>query len=281
MSPLLKTCVGLACSGGAPRRPRLQARVALDRRLELRPLSDEWVERYAQLFFGPVFAESSPISVWRVGDTDYLTDGFHRVEAFRRWHLPGALPPHLGSGIQNAPESIRAVIQEGTYSDAAIHSAQANLDRALPLDRKALRLAALRLRRAGWSLGQIAERLKVRRSTAQSMIESAKREEEEGVGAAVRIRTAEQQARWKPAFHELAERAGVLARYDAAEAARILLAEDVAAWGATDPRPTAKVYAGDLRAAARRMRAGGQRLAEVAEHLDRRADELSAPPDRD
>jgi len=116
--------------------------------LKLRPVNRALVDEYCEVFAGPVFAAAWPVVVYETERGTYLTDGFHRMAAFRQWRVQGI-------GSYDAPRAIRAEVRQGSYADAVAHSATANATTGQKLSRLERWAAILRLHRAGWSYRRI------------------------------------------------------------------------------------------------------------------------------
>jgi len=132
--------------------------------LRLRPVAPRLVSEYAEAFAGEVFAEAAPVLAHETEKGTYLVDGFHRMTAFRKW-------PRLS---REAPRAIKCEVYQGTYTEAVVASATANLGHGDRPNPKARWATILRLRWQDpdhWSYQRIADVVGMSRSGVQNVVE--------------------------------------------------------------------------------------------------------------
>lgn len=236
----------------------------IDYSLEIRAQRHEWVLHLASALVGEVFAAGYPITLFRVAGQPqpFLTDGFHRLAAFRLGEHPLGSPYPPGSP---RPHAIRAVIRDGTYEEAVEHSAVANAQHGRRLDKYDLPASILRLHGLHRPHREIVALLGLRasqRSTVNDAIQRAR-------GRVLPARLDDHLARASSVLGTVISELGRLRRVPPDMLAAQLLAEDADRWGRDEPRPSAAAYGVDLRK-------GASHLHDLAGHLEATAAEMDA-----
>lgn len=126
-------------------------------------LNEDVAQEYADAINGPNAWPFPPVVVFFDGDNYWLADGFHRIEAARRYCHREKL----------APISIPCDIRQGTRRDAILYSVGANAEHGLRRTNADKRRAVLRLLQdaewSQWSNREIARRCKVDEKTVRNL----------------------------------------------------------------------------------------------------------------
>lgn len=126
-------------------------------------LNEDVAQEYADAINGPNAWPFPPVVVFFDGDNYWLADGFHRIEAARRYCHREKL----------APISIPCDIRQGSQRDAILYSVGANAEHGLRRTNADKRRAVLRLLQdaewSQWSNREIARRCKVDEKTVRNL----------------------------------------------------------------------------------------------------------------